>query len=1040
MGFKFAFLGDLLSSLEESRLAKANLTVKKDEKSDFQTIAKWFSQHDHQVNHPDTDRLALLSCIFPEKRTDRVFWLQATSLTRVIGRSLGLGSSRLSELDQWRKPGGPDLGQCVENVMRQAENYVPAGREVSVEEIDEALTLIASRCRFSGPQVRRQHTAVDVETTLSPLYRRLSSRDAKWLTRMILKRYDPVVFPENYTMAKFHFLLPHLLRFQNTFEGALDMLQSEPMNHFPSRPSPKLAASLCATALDHLKPRTGMKVGRPEYFKARSIKNCVQMAAGRRMSVERKYDGEYCQIHIDLMNKQSPIQIFSKSGKDSTADRSAIAPVLEESLGMGSSECKFARRCILEGELVVWSDKRKDIVDFHKLRKFLSRSGAFIGVDSDSPPQPYEHLMIIFFDVLLLDDDACLRKPHRERRLLLRNIVQTIPGRAAISEQEVLRFDQSDSCRRLEVTFSNAIAQRWEGLVLKASDEPYFAIYTSGVDNSYCRWIKLKKDYIPGLGDTVDLALVGGHYDAQDATAFSSPKPLKWTHFLVACLLNKEDVLKAGQSPQYRVIDVVNRHCMHRNLVYHFNQHGEFFARNPEDFDEFSLEYGNPGLPRASMVFKKPFIVEMMGSGFEKPSGVRYYTLRFPRVLKVHADRGFEEAASFRELQVLSEEARSVPTTEILDERGNWCKRLKVGSGADQYISRSQSLSSHSSIDDESETDSSPNSAADIESEERHNLQSPELNDQLDQNSSQKTPSGMILASIGSTPAIHIDETVLASGQEYPILEGNVLTENGNLSQRQSRGEKRSAHAEYTIIGEKPFNQPQQATAETLTASDPVATMHPAKRMPKREEISVSGFLKSPLATIPVYLPGTPEERVTKTPHISHIDRFLELMRKDASKIALQQSNPHASSAGLAFGIFLIDPAENSLGREIHRMAKAVSQAIKNGKPCPSKGKIFFLDSLILQQDLCPNDPRFCLRNTWSDMAKHYYYACLAWGGSEPANMTQRSCFLPFDPVARRNTRRSRVASISFNQKEAMALGEYVSTNPPVHCSAELAT
>lgn len=1039
MGFKFAFLCDLLSSLEESRLAKANLTVKKDEKSDFQTIAKWFTRHENQINHPDTNRLALLSCIFPEKRTDRVFWLQATSLTRVIGRSLGLGSSRLSELDQWRKSGGPDLGQCVESVMRQAENYVPAGREVSVEEIDEALTLIASRCRFSGPQVRRQHTAVDVDTTLSPLYRRLSSRDAKWLTRMILKRYDPVVFPENFTMAKFHFLLPHLLRFQNTFEGALDMLQSEPMNHFPSRPSPKLAASLCATALDHLKPRTGMKVGRPEYFKARSIKNCVQMAAGRRMSVERKYDGEYCQIHIDLTNKQMPIQIFSKSGKDSTADRSAIASVLEESLGMGSSRCKFARRCILEGELVVWSDKRQDIVDFHKLRKFLSRSGAFIGVDSDSPPQPYEHLMIIFFDVLLLDDDACLRKPHRERRMLLKNIVQTILGRAAISEQEVMRFDQPDSFRRLEVTFSNAIAQRWEGLILKACDEPYFPIYSSGVDNSYCRWIKLKKDYIPGLGDTVDLALIGGHYDAQDAAALSSPKSLKWTHFLVACLLNKEDVLKTGQSPHYRVIDVVNRHCMHRNLVHHFNHHGEFFARDPEMFDGFSLEYGNPGLPRASMVFKKPFIVEMMGSGFEKPSGARYYTLRFPRVLKVHTDRGFEEAASFRELQVLSEEARSVPTTEMLDERGHWCKRLKVGSGADQYIKRPQSLSAHS-IGDESERGSSPDSAAGMESEETHSTQCPELNVQLHQDSTQKMRSGMTLGSIDGTPAVYIDETVLAPDCDDPIIEGNVLIENENLSQRQNSGDKRSAHAEYTTFGEKPLNQPLQATAEAFTASDQASTMHLAKSMPNRKENSAPGSLKSPLATIPVYLPGTPEERVTKTPYISHFDRFLELMGKEASNVALHQSNPHASSAGLTFGIFLIDPRENPLGREIHSMAKAVSQAIKNGKPCPSKGKIFFLDSLILQQDLCPNDPRFCLRNTWSDMAKHYYYACLGWGESEPVNKAQPNYFISLDSVARRNPRHSRATSISFNQNEVMALGEYVSTNPPIHWSTESGT
>ena len=383
MGFQFSFLCDLLSSLDQNKTAKAAAARK--DTPDSRTIAQWFAHHDRRIHHPDTDKLALLSCMFPEKRTDRVYWLNTTSLARVIGRCLGLGSSRLSELNRWRTTGGPDLGQCVENVMRQAENEVAPHRQVTVEELDEAMSLIASRCRFSGPEVRRQKSAVDVDASLSPLYRRMSSRDAKWFTRMILKSYSPVALPPKYTLQRFHFLLPHLLQFQDTFEGALNMLVAEPMNHFPAHPDPQLAISLCSIALEHLRPQIGIKIGRPEYYKARSIKHCHQMAKGRQISIERKYDGEYCQIHVDLTNKQTPIQIFSKSGKDSTADRSGIIPVLEESLAMRDPQCKFRHRCIVEGELLVWSDKHDGIVGFHKLRKFLSRSGTFIGIDQDSP-------------------------------------------------------------------------------------------------------------------------------------------------------------------------------------------------------------------------------------------------------------------------------------------------------------------------------------------------------------------------------------------------------------------------------------------------------------------------------------------------------------------------------------------------------------------------------------------------------------------------------------------------------------------------------
>ena len=384
MGFKFAQLCDLLSSLENNRIVKASHEDKVIN-PDVRAVTRWFTQHDKQIRASHTDQLALLSCMFPEKRTDRVYWLQATKLEKTISRCLLLGTSRRQELERWCVSGGIDLGQAVENVMRQAENHVTSGQEVTVEEIDYALKKIASRCKFSGPQVRRQRTAVNVDEELSSLYRRLSSRDAKWLTRMILKSYYPVILPMRLTLKSFHFLLPHLLLFQDSFESALSMLTSGPISHFPPHPEPDLAKDLGLIALQYLSPDVGVKIGRPDYYKARSIKHCCRMMGNRRMSIERKYDGEYCQIHIDLSKRLNPIQIFSKSGKDSTEDRAGIHQDVSDSLKLGMPGCKISRRCILEGELLVWSDKHGKIVDFNKLRKFISRSGTFIGIGSDSP-------------------------------------------------------------------------------------------------------------------------------------------------------------------------------------------------------------------------------------------------------------------------------------------------------------------------------------------------------------------------------------------------------------------------------------------------------------------------------------------------------------------------------------------------------------------------------------------------------------------------------------------------------------------------------
>jgi DNA ligase 4 len=110
------------------------------------------------------------------------------------------------------------------------------------------------------------------------------------------------------------------------------------------------------------------------HAKARSITHCCQIAGSRRMSVERKYDGEYYQIYIDLSKDNDPIRIFSKSGRDSTDDRIGLHGALRDSLRLGLTDCKIKKQCILEGELLVWDSHRMQIEPFHKIRKHVRRS------------------------------------------------------------------------------------------------------------------------------------------------------------------------------------------------------------------------------------------------------------------------------------------------------------------------------------------------------------------------------------------------------------------------------------------------------------------------------------------------------------------------------------------------------------------------------------------------------------------------------------------------------------------------------------------
>jgi len=390
MPFRFAYLCDLLSSLEALRTRDPPFLPARLKDECRKTIEQWFRCHRARIDSSTTDCVALLSALFPERRTDRVYRLKEPSLVRILGRCLSLGSTRARELNGWRERGGGDLGDCVERVQRQAEMPVPrSGDEVSVEQVDGALARIAAKCRFSSLVVRSRlgetdWIASDVDGVLTPLLHRMSSRDMKWFTRMLLKNYAPVVLPEGLVLRSFHFLLPDLLKFQSSFDAVVPLLKGPVIGGFPTQLKGQDQSFYRIGAAKVLVPKVGIKVGRVPYLKARSIKHCVQMAGRRRMSLERKYDGEYCQVHVDLSRGKDCIQIFSKSGKDSTLDREGIHETIKNSLRIGRSDCAFSSKCILEAELVVWDDEEGKVAEFHKLRKHVSRSGVFLGTALDS--------------------------------------------------------------------------------------------------------------------------------------------------------------------------------------------------------------------------------------------------------------------------------------------------------------------------------------------------------------------------------------------------------------------------------------------------------------------------------------------------------------------------------------------------------------------------------------------------------------------------------------------------------------------------------
>ncbi|KAE8379762.1 hypothetical protein BDV26DRAFT_157316 [Aspergillus bertholletiae] len=209
------------------------------------------------------------------------------------------------------------------------------------------------------------------------------------------------------------------------------------------------------------------------------------------------------------------------------------------------------------------------------------------------------------------------------------------------------------------------------------------------------------------------------------------------------------------------------------------NQFGEYSACSIGSGHGFDIEYGAGNIPAIDIVFRTPFVVEMLGGGFEKPSGASYYTLRFPRIVKVHWDRSFEDATSFEELQLLAKDARSVPSEELVQKEAEWNKRLKLRNNSSYKINRSQGLTSSLGVPSspiKGHISNGPTYALVNEAGSRDYSNSPV------KRGSERTPAATHVI------PIYIDETMASmSPSGHPDIHGNCLIIQAKQSNRLAR-------------------------------------------------------------------------------------------------------------------------------------------------------------------------------------------------------------------------------------------------------------
>jgi DNA ligase-4 len=636
-----------------------------------QYITQWF--HKHRQALDSSDGGSFLSTIFPHRRKDRVYGLQPPALSKKLLQVLGFNHGNRMLFERWSTDSSRgDLGYHLAVASRSYDGTSRNKPLFPLERVDKLLTQLAAKYRFSDASIRKQrNSAFNTDAEFQRILQHLESSERKWFARLILREYATIELDETYIFKCYHFLLPDLLKFQNDFDVACRMLREE-FSGYPSAPKPSLERSMRAEAAGRLKAVVGVKVSRPLFHKAWSFKHCLQMVQDRAWAAEVKYDGEYCEIHVNLDDTPNDIKIFSKNGKDATADRQLLHDSIRQALRIGQRRCLFKRSCIVLGEMVLYSDREKKILPFSKIRKHISRSGSFLGTLQDSLPHEWEHLMLVYFDVLMVDDRPVMHRGLQERRSVLRELMDVFPGRSQRSEWTLLDFKTEDGSTDLKQAFARTLAYKQEGLVLKPLHSPYLPLFSEVRNRTPGYFIKLKKDYLADMGgqrDLGDFAVIGARLDPQVAPK-TDIKQLFWTHFYVGCLTNKLAVDRRDAKPTFKVVGCLSLDkCIPKPDLQYLNSHSQFrkvALHQNGSIDAFDIDHGLGYDGRMSVAFKKPFTAEILGGGYEKMQNETFEMLRHLRIKKLHHDRTWEDATTMEDLQQMAAEKWDIPDADEL--------------------------------------------------------------------------------------------------------------------------------------------------------------------------------------------------------------------------------------------------------------------------------------------------------------------------------------------------------------------------------------
>lgn len=340
---------------------------------------------------------------------------------------------------------------------------------------------------------------------------------------------------------------------------------------------------------------------------AKNIQEVLKTFAGALFTIEFKYDGERAQIHL---LPDGSFKIYSRNSENNTGKYPDLIKMLP------NTYTKDTKSFIIDCEVVAWDRKEGKILPFQTLstRKRKDAKEDEISVQ----------VCLFAFDLLYYNGQSFLDEPFSTRRKQLHDAFTPLDGSFHYASfKNTAKFEDIESYMNL------AIKSSCEGLMVKALDT------NAGYVPNKRNWIKVKKDYLDGLGDTLDLVPIAAFYGKGKRTGV-------YGAYLLACL--DED------SEEYQSICKIGTGFSDENLTKFTND------LKPHVIDDAPNYYLYPETMKPDVWFEPTVTWEVLCADLSvspvhkaavgmvhESKGI---ALRFPRFVRERPDKRPEEATN----------------------------------------------------------------------------------------------------------------------------------------------------------------------------------------------------------------------------------------------------------------------------------------------------------------------------------------------------------------------------------------------------------